>query len=342
MTGASGYVAGWIVKQLLEAGVTVHAAVRSPDAAEKIQHLVDAAAAAPGEIRFFAADLLTPGSYAEAMAGCATVFHTASPFTLDVRDPQRELVDPALLGTRNVLEQATATPSVRRVVLTSSIAAIYSDNSDLADAPRGVFDETIWNTNSSLTHNPYYYSKTVAEAEAWKIVETQSAWDLVVINPTLVLGPSVSATTTSESFRLVKQFGDGVMKMGAPRVSLGVVDVRDVAAAHLAAAFRPAAAGRYIVNAENTDFLTLARALEPRFAAYPLPRRAMPKWLIWLVGPMINAMTTRRYVSLNVDLPFRADNAKSVRELGLVYRPARDAINEMFEQMIETGVLPRR
>ena len=97
VTGATGYVAGWIVKGLLEAGVTVHAAVRDPGDHARTADLEALGRASPGEIRFFRADLLEEGSYAEAMAGCRIVLHTASPFTTRVRDPQAELVDPALL-----------------------------------------------------------------------------------------------------------------------------------------------------------------------------------------------------------------------------------------------------
>ena len=135
VTGATGFVAGWVVKRLLEAGCTVHAAVRDPDNLEKVRHLTDVAEASPGEIRFFKADLLQNGSYDEPMKGCAVVFHTASPFTVDVKDPQKELIDPAVNGTKNVLEAVNRVESVTRVVLTSSCAAIYGDNADVARAP---------------------------------------------------------------------------------------------------------------------------------------------------------------------------------------------------------------
>ena len=125
VTGATGYVAGWLVKELLDAGATVHAPVRDPSNPAKIGHLLKLAETAPGTIKFFKADLLDEGSYAEAMTGCEVVFHTASPFTSNITDPQTDLVDPALLGTRNVLTEATKTPSVRRVVVTSSCAHLW-------------------------------------------------------------------------------------------------------------------------------------------------------------------------------------------------------------------------
>jgi len=209
-------------KKILEEGLTVHAPVRDPENAEKMQYLNIIAEKAPGTIKFFKADLLDEGSYAEAMAGCQIVFHTASPFKIDVVDPQKELVDPAQLGTRNVLEEVNRTPSVERVVLTSSCAAIYGDNADLKKTPNGIFTEDIWNTSSSLEHQPYSYSKTLAEKEAWKINEKQTRWKLVTVNPTLVIGPGINPYATSESFKLVKQFGDGSTKAGAPRLGFGV------------------------------------------------------------------------------------------------------------------------
>jgi nucleoside-diphosphate-sugar epimerase len=342
ITGATGYVAGWIVKRLLDEGLAVHAAVRDPENPEKLKYLNQIAGDAPGKIQFFKADLLDQGSYAKAMAGCQLVFHTASPFKIDVADPQKELVDPAQLGTRNVLEEVNRTPSVRRVVLTSSCAAIYGDNADLKKTPEGIFTEEIWNTSSSLDHQPYSYSKTLAEREAWMINGKQTRWDLVTINPALVIGPGINPHATSESFKLVKQFGDGSLKAGAPRIGFGVVDVRDLAQAHLKAAFTPEAKGRYIISGHNTDFPGMAEALRDRYGeAYPIPRRVMPKWLVWLVAPMVNKAMTRKMVSHNVNLPWKADNSKSVRELGMHYRPLKESMNDFFQQMIDSGLVPQ-
>ncbi|QSP94319.1 NAD-dependent epimerase/dehydratase family protein [Marinobacter salinisoli] len=343
VTGATGYVAGWLVKRLLDEGMTVHAAVRDPSASDKLQFLNRLAEQAPGEIRYFKADLLQDGSYAEAMEGCELVFHTASPFVLDVKDPQKELVDPALRGTRNVLEQANKTPSVKRVVVTSSVVAIYGDNVDLQSLPDGTLNESVWNTSSSVSHQPYAYSKTLAEKEAWKIAEGQKRWDLVTINPALVIGPGINPRATSESFNIVKQMGNGSSKPGAPRMGLGVVDVRDVAEAHFQAGFNPEASGRYIVSGHNTDLVELAGSLLDKYGdQYPIPRKALPKWLVWLVGPLVSKGTTRRMIARNVDLPWQADNSKGTRELGLSYRSMKESMEAMFQQMIDSGQLRKR
>jgi len=342
VTGATGYVAGWVVKALVDAGVPVHAAVREPDDIRKIGHLHDIGEAGPGAVRLFRADLLEPGSYGPAMAGCGTVFHTASPFAVRVRDPQRDLIDPALLGTRNVLDTATETDSVTRVVLTSSCAAIYCDAAEAAEAPGGRLTEDIWNTTASVDYQPYSYSKTLAEREAWKIAEAQSRWRLVVVNPSLVIGPALNPAPTSESFNIVRQIGDGTLRAGAPRLGIGVVDVRDLAKAHLAAACRPGASGRHIVSGHDTDLVEMALALRPRFGdRYPIPRRSLPKWLVWLVGP-VAAGLDRRFVARNVGHAWRADTTKGRSQLGLTYRPLRESMEDMFENMIQTGMLPTR
>jgi len=340
VTGATGYLAGWIVAKLLDHGYTVHAAVRDPDNEDKTAHLTARAAAAPGLIRFFKADLLDEGSYGPAMAGCQVVFHTASPFTTHVADPQRDLVDPAVEGTRNVLASVDETDSVERVVLTSSCAAIYGDNADIPGMPEGKLTEDVWNSSSSIEHQAYSYSKTQAEKAAWEMAKAQERWRLVAINPSFIIGPGLKAMRGAESFALVKQMADGTMKTGAPDLPIGAVDVRDVAEAHLRAAFIPEASGRHIVSAENTSLFELASRLrEAHGDRWPFPKSTLPNWLVWLVGPMINKALTRRVVSRNMGRPFVADNSRSRRALGLDYAPVSRAIVEMFDQMVEAGLV---
>ncbi len=339
VTGATGYVAGHVVRRLLEEGLTVHATVRDPSKEDRLAYLREIADANPGTLEFFGANLLEEGSFDEAMVGCQVVFHIASPYTLDVKDPQKELVDPAVNGTRHVLEAANRNESVERVVLTSSCAAIFGASADLADTPRGVFDEEVWNTSSSLTDNPYSYSKTLAEKEAWKMHDAQSRWRLVVMNPPGIFGPGVKVHEGAESFQQLKGFGDGTLASGAPDLNIGIVDVRDVAEAHLRGAFVPEASGRYLISGHDSGFLEIARILRERFPSAPIPRRAAPKWLLWLVGPWVNAAITRQFVSRNIGLPWKADHSKSVRELGMTYRPLEDTFTEHFQQLADAGLV---
>jgi len=336
VTGATGYIAGWLVRRLLEEGKTVHAAVRQPNNPDKIAHLVQLAADLPGEIRFFKGDLLDQGSYAEAMDGCEVVFHTASPFISDISDPQKDLVDPAVGGTRNVLETANATKSVKRVVVTSSCASIYGDAQDVALAPGKILTEEIWNTTSRLDHQAYSYSKVEAEKAAWEIANGQGRWNLVTINPSFVVGPGVAGAHGSESFSLIKQLGDGAMKSGVPAFEIGAVDVRDVAEAHMRAGFVAAAKGRYITSSETKTFLGMGQHLRTKFGdKYPFPKNEMPKWLLWLVGPFVSKLFTREMIAKNVGHAWLADHSKSVNELGMKYSSVEIAIEEMFQQLID-------
>ena len=341
VTGANGYVASWVVKRLLDDGMTVHAAVRNPNNKEKMAHLIKAADESKGTIKFFATDLLQPGSYKEAMEGCELIYHTASPFKTDVKDPQKELIEPAVNGTENVLNSAKEVSSVKRVIVTSSCAAIYTDAIDSVNAPGGKLTEDIWNTTASLDYQPYSLSKTLAEKKAWDIQKSQSNWDLVTINMCLVLGPDLNPQkTTTESMSILKMLGDGQMKMGAPKIGAGVVDVRDVAEAHFRAGFTPAAKGRYITAAHNTDFLEMGKTLIPKYGdKYPLPKKALPKWLLMLVGPMANKLFTRRFIKNNVNIPWNADNSKIKNELGMSFRPLRETMEDSFQVLIDENIL---
>jgi nucleoside-diphosphate-sugar epimerase len=340
VTGATGYVAGRLVEKLLNEGITVHAAVRSPDNKEKTKYLDAIAANASGEIKYFKADLLEEGSYDEAAKGCELIFHTASPFTLTIKDPQKDLVDPALKGTRNVLNAATKSGSVKRVIVTSSCAAIIGDAKDTLSAPNNTMTEAEWNTTSTVDHQPYSYSKTVAEKEAWKMMKEQDQWDVVTINPSFVIGPGINPHGTSETFEIMKMMGNGDMKMGAPDFRIGAVDVRDLATAHYNAGFTSEAEGRHIVSAENTSFLGLAEMLKPNYPNYPLPSKKLPKFLVWLAGP--SQGMPRKMVAKNIGYPWKVDNAKSIAKLGMNYRPMSDTINDFFGHLIEEGVINKK
>lgn len=340
VTGATGYVAGRLIEKLLSEGITVHAAVRDPENIVKIQPLLDLEANLPGKLVFFKSDLLEDRSYDNAVEGCELVFHTASPFVRNVKDPQRDLIDPALKGTRNVLNAVNRSKSVKRVVVTSSCAAIYGDAIDLLDYPDQTLTEAVWNTTSSLTHQPYSYSKTLAEKEAWRIATEQTNWELITINPSFVIGPGINPNATSESFSIFKQIGNGDFKMGAPDMNIGCVDVRDLAEAHFRAGFNPNAKGRYIISAGNSGFLTLAKVLKSQFPTYPIGVKKIPKWFIWLIAPFVGM--TRKEVSKNVGYEWKASNQKSIIELDMHYRPVETSAIEFFQFLIDGGQIVKK
>ncbi|MBS9533377.1 NAD-dependent epimerase/dehydratase family protein [Mycobacterium sp. M1] len=336
VTGGSGYIASWIVRYLLEDGRTVRATVRNPDKPTGLEHLHTLAEQHPGKLTLHKADLLDAGSFTAAMDGCELVIHTASPFLMGhIKDPEQQLIRPALEGTRNVLTSADATDSVKRVVLTSSVAAIYGDCADMVG--KACFTEADWNTTSTVEHQAYSYSKTVAEREAWKIQGAQQRWDLVTIHPSLVLGPALTTSSASGSMTTMHHFVDMTMAAGAPPLQLGAVDVRDVARAHITAGFTADAHGRYIANSKVVSMLELSRALRARFGWRPaFPVFELPKFMIKLAAPV--GGLTRKFVELNVGYPLCFDNSRTRAELGIDFRPVAESVVEHFQQMIDDGL----
>ncbi|WP_035052576.1 NAD-dependent epimerase/dehydratase family protein [Andreprevotia chitinilytica] len=340
VTGAAGYLASWVVDQLLREGHTVHATVRHLNDSQKIQHLQKLVQDFPGKLSLYEADLLKEGSFDRAMAGCSVVIHTASPYFLEKpKNVDKELIQPALHGTLNVLASVNKTESVKRVVLTSSIAALYNDACDVTAAAAHTVQEHDVNPNQDVNHNPYAYSKTIAERAAWDEQKKQSRWDLVSLHPGAMFGPSLSRRVDATSVGMIIQFLNGSFRTGVPKLWLGVVDVRDVAAAHVKAASQPAANNRYIVVGNSLSLLEISKLMRvDEFGIKnKLPKGETSKSLIWLIGPLVGMR--RRYVARNVDYPVRFNNSRSKAELGVEYRGAADTFNDHIRQIVADGLL---
>lgn len=339
VTGASGYLASWVVHHLLEQGYTVHATVRDPLRADRVQHLRESERASPGTLELFAADLLKPKSFDQAFSGCSAVIHTASPFQVaGLKDAQAELVTPALQGTENVLAAVGRCPTVGRVVVTSSVASMYGDAVDMLRMTGGMCTEADWNTSSSLSHQPYSYSKTVAEQAAWRAAEEQDRYRLVTINPSFIIGPSLSARTDSTSVDFVLTLANGKVRLGAPDLCFGLVDVRDVAKAHVLALTNATIAGRTIVSNAPQTILEMGarlRRLFPRRLTFP--RSKLPIPLLYIFGPFLGLSWP--VIRKNAGYPVKFDNRKSIDQLGLGYRPLDETFADHIRQLEDMGLL---
>lgn len=338
VTGASGYVASWIVKYLLEGGYTVHGTVREKQDTQKVAHLINLDESSPGTLNLFEADLLNQGAFADAMQGCELVIHTASPFQLRVKDPQKQLIEPALEGTRNVLQSVNEIDSVKKVVLTSSVVAVMGDAVDIEDTEDHIFTEDHWNLSSDLNHQPYAYSKTLAEKEAWRINQNQDRWHLVTINPGFILGPSLSNRVDSYSTNFVKSLVDGTFKSGMPSIYFGFVDVRDVAQAHIKAGLMEHPSGRHITVSETLPMLEVARFIQSFFGKkYPIPKRELPAWLMYFLGPLQGF--SWRYLRRNLAYVYEFDNSYSIQDLNLEYRPVQETIVDQVKDLEDRGLI---
>ncbi|MGW6909899.1 NAD-dependent epimerase/dehydratase family protein [Streptomyces sp. NPDC054940] len=332
VTGGSGFVGSHLVKRLLERGYQVHSTVRSTADTAKMRPLRELQETHPGQLSLFEADLLKEGAFDEAMSGCRVVFHVASPFRMPekIKDGRRDMVDPALLGTRNVLAAIERTPTVEKLVLTSTVGAIFGDYADVLAMDDAVLSERYFNTTSTMENNPYHYAKTVAERAAWDAEAAQGRWRMVAVNPGLILGPSLTPASESGSLFLLEELFKGYFFYGAPDFSFTTVDVRDVAHAHIAAAENPDAKGRYILAAPTmTSFHEMARILRSRRPRdLRLPRTALPHWPVRVLGPAFGL--TQDYIRKHLGIRFRVDNSRSVNELGVTYRPIEQTVLDHY------------
>jgi nucleoside-diphosphate-sugar epimerase len=338
VTGAGGYLASWIVKILLLEGHTVHGTVRNLQDSPKLAHLWQLAAGQPGHLELFEADLLQRGSFDEAMQGCSVAIHAASPYFRKSKAPEQELLTPAVEGTRNVLESVNRTDSVKRVVLTSSIVAMYGSAAELAHLESHMVQESDVNRDSTVASNPYALSKTLAEKAAWDMQKQQARWDMVTIHPGAIFGPSLSRRKDATSVEMMRQFLNGSFRTGVPKLWLGVADVRDVAHAHVRAATLSGASGRYLVVAESLTLLEIAKLIARSHpaTASKLPTREVPKALMWLIAPL--AAMTREFVARNVNHPIHFNNSRGKEQLSISYRSAADTLSDHARQLLNDGL----
>ena len=336
VTGASGFIASRIVEHLLARGYRVRGTVRSlrkPGVIDTLRGLPGA----PDRLELVEADLAKPGSFDAPARGCAVVLHSASPYVITAKDPQRELVDPAVNGTREVLRACQRAPSVRRVVLTSSMAAV-------TDEPPNdrVLTEADWNDQSSLNRNPYYYSKVLAERAAWAFMEQRPPFDLVAVNPFMVIGPSLTSSLNTSNKVLV----DLVKGVYPAILSLtwGFVDVRDVADAHVRAAEHPKAHGRYLCAGETVSMRSLVGLLAANgYGGAKLPSLGLDN--PWGTTIMRLASYTQQhgvgsYLRTHLGRVPRYDTTKIRTELGVTFRPVRETILDTIKDLAKWGHVP--
>jgi dihydroflavonol-4-reductase len=237
VTGATGFLASHIVKLLLERNFVVRGTVRSLANKSKYEFL-EQFPNAKSNLKLFEGDNLKEGSFDEAVQGADVVLHTASPFFLSQTDnPQRDLVDPAINGTLNLLKSAQKSSSVRRVVITSSVAAVYSPPQITSNK---VFSEDDWNTGSTLTSGSYQFSKVQAEKAAWKYLEENKPhFDLVTINPPFIIGPNYNKPSKEDLNESNLFLLNNLLKLkkGEPLgvMAFGMIDADDVAELHIRA-----------------------------------------------------------------------------------------------------------
>ncbi|XP_054823210.1 tetraketide alpha-pyrone reductase 2-like [Prosopis cineraria] len=264
VTGGSGFIASYIVKALLDNGHTVRTTVRNPEDVEKVGFLWELRGARE-RLKMLRAELLEEGSFDEAIQGVDGVFHTAAPVIVNFNDDvQKTLIDPTVKGAVNVVKSCIRA-KVKRVVLTSSCSAIrYRDDAQQVSP----LNESHWSDlEYCKRYNLWYaYAKTVAEREAWKVAK-QSEIDMVVVNPSFVVGPLLAPHPTSTLLLLL-----AIIKGSRgeyPNQAIGFVHIDDVVSAHLIAMQQPKASGRLVCSGSVAHWSQIIHMLRRAFPSYP-------------------------------------------------------------------------
>lgn len=326
VTGGNGFIGAWCVEQLLAAGHDVTVTVRSPARADVVRAAVTAPDD-PARLTFGVVDLLDDDGWTLAMGGCDAVLHVASPLAGDEDDPD-SFVRPAVDGTLRVLETAVQA-EVSRVVMTSSCAAATPPS----DQRTGTVDETTWTDPDEPGLAAYRRSKVLSERAAWDFVAEHPELELTTVLPASVFGPARSADGMS-SLQIIARLLDGSTP-ALPHLGFEVVDVRDVAAAHLLALGAPQAAGqRYIVSGELLWLGDVAAILREHLGADAAKVATEP----------LDDDVLRAFAESNAELrsllpllgrELRHDATKAHEELGWTARPAVETIVASGRSVVE-------
>ena len=340
VTGASGYVATHLVKQLLEQGrFRIRGTVRDKKREDKVKPLKDLVPDAKYPLRLVNANLEKPDSWAKAVKRCSYVFHVASPFPL--KNPKREedIIRPAVEGAKNVLKACAEAGTVKRVVLTSSIAAVAGLGGHPGSPPDRVYTEKDWIEEAGIS--PYDKSKLKAERAAWDFVKElgeDKRFELVVVNPGYVQGPFLSKVSGESSASLLAPTLTG---SSPADVSFALVDVRDVAAAHIAAMEKPEAAGnRYLIVNETMHMVDISKIVAAEFKpqGYKVSVKQIGKTTLF-VGKFFNARAKQAYSLLGKRVLFNNERMKG--ELGIEPRPINETLLDTCYSLVEIGLVKR-
>lgn len=338
VTGGSGFIAGHIIVQLLEQGYQVRTTVRSLRKENTVRTvLADAGMVNDSALSFVAADLTNDTGWAEAVDGCDYVLHVASPVHLrNVKDDD-DVIVPARDGTLRVL-RAARDAGVRRVVLTSAFHAVGFGHPHT----HGTFTEDDWSVLNGPGVDAYGRSKILAERAAWDFVAAEGrGMELVAMLPVAVMGP-VMGNDISGSNHVVQRSLDGDLP-GYPNMWMPIVDVRDVAAAHILAMTVPAAAGqRFLVSSGPSIAMKEVGALLRTHlgdAAKRVPTRTIPDFVVRLA-----ARFNAEFRPVAADLGFvkKVSSDKARHVLGWQPRPSEEAIVAAGQSMIRKSLVKGR
>ncbi len=330
VTGASGYIGSHVVANLLSKGMKVRATVRDSSDPERVGHLESLPVSDGGDLEIVEMDLLDSESVQRAVADCQSVIHTAAVVVLKSERAQEEIVDPSVVGTRNILDAIDASSTVRSLVHTSSTAAIRP--SSWEDGQTLTTDT--WADDATIEENPYGLAKYSAEklVRDWHS-STKSPVRMVTITPCVVLGPPLSKRHLrgSPSFLMM------LLRREIPFVipmHISIVDVRDVAEAHVRALTMGEDAGRYLVVSGQMWWKEIARAIKAENPTLRVPTRQIP-YSLSLIVSMFHPRVSLSWARMHLGKRLFWDSSPAQRDLGMSWRKPRDSVLDTIPPILE-------
>ena len=329
VTGATGYIGLHCIHQLLNQGYAVNGSVRSPERKDEIFEALKDHNTPTENLSIFTFDLNDDEGWDQGMDGCDYLLHVASPIALENHN-EDFFVKPAVAGVKRAMKFAKR-HNVKKVVLTSSVAAIFETIES-----KSYYDESDWSDPDSPAISHYAKSKTLAEKTAWEFVENEKhPFELTVINPALVIGPSLSGDL-GESNKAIVMVATGKMPVAVP-LQFGYVDVRDVATAHILAMQNPASNGeRFALAEKDLWYKDVAKVLKSN-GFDKAPTFAVPVWLAKILANFSK--------ELKITLPYLGrlrsvkNTSKAKDILGWNPRPAEESIVEIAQQIQDMGLI---
>lgn len=345
VTGVTGYVGAHVAQQLLLHGYKVRGTVRDASNEEKLnklkQQITDGLPDNLPELEFVEADLLKDESWPPAVAGCQYVAHVASPFPLQIPNDPDVIIKPAVEGTLSVLRAAAADGNVKRVALTSSLAAVHDVKTLDGKDPDKVYNEDDWVDPEQV--EPYSQSKILAEKAAHKFIdelpqeEGKKKLELVVICPSYVLGPLLTDQVSSSVLGIKRLLDKSTPAV--PKFNLAICDVRDVALAHVKSFESSEHVGkRYLIVSDCKWMKDVARVVQKEFKplGYYVPTMTVPNALVWL-GSYIDKSTCLLVPRL--DKEFKLDNRRMVEELKITPTDVEKTLIDTAHSLIDKGII---
>ena len=332
VTGASGYIGSHVVANLLTKGRKVRATVRNADDPERVEHLRNMVISEGGGLEIVEMDLFDSESVDAAIAGCTDVIHTAAVVIVRSKNPQEKIVDPSVIGTKNVISSIEKSKTVERFVHTSSTAAIRPEKWE----DGAILTTETFASDATLEENPYGLAKYSAEmiVRDWHDkLDSSKRPKMVTIHPCMVFGPPLSPRHLRGSLSVIMMLVNRELPIILP-MQINIVDVRDVAEAHVRALTMGEDKGRYLTVAGEMMWADISKVLKEKYPKRKWPVRQLPYYIALFVcalHPKVSISWARRHLKNKLYW----DASPAEKDLGMKWRPLTETIIDTIPNIID-------